>query len=103
MFVKKLSQFINDTSGIIFEGVIAVSFIIMSSMVWLCGEVIVSRVFDGFLPILNLCDPRGLAMVQMYLNAYGVSIVIVDVLFIVWWGLAAGKSESQESPLGVRF
>ncbi|MFA5365678.1 MAG: hypothetical protein WC325_10910 [Candidatus Bathyarchaeia archaeon] len=92
---------LKDDSGIIFEGVIAITFIILSSIVWLCCALFVNRVFDAFIPTLLTCDPRALATSQTAVNAFGVSIVIVDVMFLVWWGLSAQKVESQEYAGGV--
>jgi len=93
-----LQRFMGDRSGIIFAGVVAITFIVLSSIVWLACALIVNRTFDGFLPILLECDPRALATSQMALNAFGVSIVVVDVMFLVWWGLSSQKVESQEMP-----
>jgi hypothetical protein len=94
--IKKLWLFRKNREGIILAGVIAISFIFFSSIVWLVGALVVNRTVDAFLPMLNQCDPRALAVSQNWVNAYGVSIVIIDVLFLVWWGLSSSKKESQE-------
>lgn len=100
---RKLNEvkqsFLRDDSGIIFVGVVAITFIILSSIVWLACALFVNRTFDALLPILLTCDPRALATSQTAVNAFGVSIVVTDVLFLVWWGLSAQKVESQEMPL----
>jgi cellulose biosynthesis protein BcsQ len=98
--LKPLNRLLHDNSGIIFAGVVAVTFIFLSSLIWLACALIVNRVFDGFYPILLDCDPRALATSQSALNAFGVSIVVVDVMFLVWWGLSSQRIESQESPAG---
>lgn len=98
-----MKNFVKNTKGIILPGVIAISFLFMSSIIWLCGALIVNRVFDAFQPWYAVSDPRALAVSQTALNAYAVSIVVVDVLLLVWWGLSAFKTESQESPVGVSF
>jgi len=36
-------------------------------------------------------------------NVYGVVIVVVDVLLLVWWGISAQRVESEESPVDVVF
>jgi hypothetical protein len=87
---------LKDDSGIIFEEVIAITFIVLSSIVWLCCALFVNRVFDAFIPILVTCDPRALATSQTAVNAFGVSIVIIDALLLVWWALSAQRVESQE-------
>ena len=97
----KLNNFVKDCSGIA-ASIIVISFTIMSSIIWLVGELILNRVFDAFQPILATCQPQALTISQNALDAYGMSIVIVDVLYLVYWNLSAFKSESQESP-GVRF
>jgi succinate dehydrogenase/fumarate reductase cytochrome b subunit len=99
--VKRKNRLLHDDSGIIFVGVVAITFIVLSSITWLACALVVNRVFDGFLPILLTCDPRALATSQSALNAFGVSIVITDVMFLVWWGLSAQKVESQEYAGGV--
>lgn len=91
-----MKSFVRDRRGIVVAGVIAISFIVLSSITWLVCAVIVNRVFDGFLPILVTCDPRALATTQSAMNAFAVSIVIVDLLLLLWWGLSAQKVESQE-------
>lgn len=93
-----IKRLLRDESGIIFEGVIAIGFIVLSSITWLVCAMVVNRVFDAFLPIFMLpeMDPRALAVSQTALNAFAVSIVIVDILLLVWWGLSAQKVESQE-------
>lgn len=98
-----MRNFIKDTKGIILPGIIAISFIIMSSIIWLCGALIVNRVFDAFQPWYAISDPRALTVSQSALQAYSISIIVVDCLLLLWWGLSAFKTESQESPAGVSF
>jgi len=92
-----LQNFIKNKDGIILQGAIAISFIIMSSLIWLCGELIVNRVFDAFQPWFAISDPRALILAQNCLNAYAVSIIVTDGCFLFWWFLAASKNESVES------
>jgi hypothetical protein len=92
-------SFVKDQKGILLAGAIAITFIILSSIVWLCGALIINKTFDAFMPWLTVADPRALVLSQNALNAYGVSIVITDIAFLVWWGLSASKRESQESPM----
>lgn len=91
-------NFRKNSEGILLAGAIAITFIILSSMVWLAGAVIVNKTFDAFQPWFAISDPRALALAQSAVNAYGVSIVIVDCLLLLWWGLSSQKSESQEYP-----
>lgn len=91
-------SFIRDTRALILPGIIAVTFIMLSSILWLVGALIVSRTYDGLLPYIMDSDPRVLAISQSALNAYAVTIIIVDVGLLVWWGLSAQKKESVESP-----
>jgi hypothetical protein len=95
--MNKLGDFFRNQQGIIIQGVIAVSFIIMSSIVWLCGLLITNRVFDALAPWFAISDPRALILAQTCLNAYAVSILITDGCLIVWWYLSAFKVESIES------
>jgi len=96
----KRRNFRNNKRGIVLVGVIAIVFIVLSSIVWLVGAMIVNRTFDGLLPTLEECDPRVLSLSQKVLNAYAVSIVVIDVLFLVWWGLNAQKKEVVDEPAG---
>jgi hypothetical protein len=96
--MRKLRSFRNDKRAIILPAVIAITFIILSSIIWLAGALIVNRTFDQLQGIIAECDPRVLSISQNALNAYAVSIVVVDGLLLVWWGLSSQKVESQESP-----
>jgi hypothetical protein len=87
-----------DSNGILLVGIICISFIIMSSLIWLAGALIVSRTFDAFMPWFAVCDPRAQATAQQALNAYGISIIVVDVCFLIYWGVSAQKNESVEGP-----
>jgi hypothetical protein len=87
-----------DSHGILLVGIICISFIIMSSLIWLAGALIVSRTFDAFMPWFAICDPRAQAVAQQALNAYGVSIIVVDICFIIYWGVSSQKNESVEGP-----
>jgi hypothetical protein len=95
----KLRNFKKDNKGILLVGAIAITFIFLSSIVWLAGAIVVNRTFDAFQPWFAISDPRALVLAQNAVNAYGVSIVITDVCFLIWWGLSAQKKESQESPM----
>lgn len=97
---QTFKKFMQNRKGIVFEGIIAISFIFFSSIIWLIGALVVNQVFDALMPWFDICDPRALAAAQTNLTAYGVSVVIVDALFIVWWGLSVFKSGSRESPAG---
>ena len=65
------------------------------------GALIVNRTFDALAPYFAVGDPRALIAAQNAVNAYGVSIVVIDILFLVWWGISAQRVESEESPMGV--
>jgi hypothetical protein len=95
-----MRDFRSNKSGIVLAGIIAIIFIVLSSIVWLVGALIVNRTFDGLLPTLQECDPRVLALSQGVLTAYAVSIIVVDVLLLVWWGLSAQKKEVVDEPAG---
>jgi hypothetical protein len=92
----KLRSFRNDKRGIIIAGIIAITFIILSSIVWLVGALIVNRFFDALLPTMLLCDPQVLIVNQNAVNAYGISIIPVDVCFLIWWAVSAQKKEVVE-------
>ncbi len=101
--LKKLRSIIDDEHGILMVGILAVTFIISSSIIWLVGALIVNSTFDALVPYFPVSDPRALATAQNAVAAYGVVIVVVDVLLLVWWGVSAQRVESQESPTGVAF
>ena len=90
-------NFVENQQGILLPLAIAISFTIMSSIVWLAGALIVNRTFDAFQPWFAISDPRALILAQTCLNAYSVSILITDGCLIAWWYLSAFKIESQES------
>jgi len=94
--LKPFHRLLRSKRGIVLAGVVAITFIFLSSIIWLVGALIVNRTFDALVPYMDE-DPRVLILNQNAVNAYGVSIVIVDVLLLVWWGLSAQKVESQES------
>lgn len=93
-----IKRLLKDESGIIREGIIAITFIMLSSMIWLICALILNRTFDALLPILSApeTDPRALPVSQQAVNAFGVSIIIIDALLLIWWGLSAQKTETQE-------
>jgi hypothetical protein len=99
--IKLFKRFIEDKRGIVAVGVLAIAFIISSSMIWLVGALIVNQTFDALVPYFPAGDPRGLYAAQNAVNMYGVMIVVVDVLFLVWWGISAQRVESEESPMEV--
>jgi hypothetical protein len=94
-------SFLSDKRGIALVGVVAVAFIFVSSIIWLAGALVVNRTYDAFAPIFARMDVESQIISQHAVNAYGVSIVVVDVLLLVWWGLSAQKVESQEYAGGV--
>lgn len=94
-------DFRNDQNGIVLVGVIAISFIIMSSIIWICGALIVNKVFDAVIPYFSVDDTRGLVTAQNTVNTYGVVIVVVDFLLLAWWAISAQRVESVESAGGV--
>ncbi len=96
----KRRRFLKDTRAIVLEGVIAIIWIMLSSITWLVGAMIVNRTYDALYSYSVQCDPRVLAIQQSALNAYAVVIVIVDVGLIVWWAISAQKKRSVESPGG---
>ena len=90
-------SFLGDRRGIIAVGIVAICFIFLSTFLWLIGALIVNRTFDAFVPLFNDSgEPRTLLTGQHAVNAFGVSIVIIDVLLLVWWALSAQRVESQE-------
>jgi hypothetical protein len=101
--IGKLKRFVGDRRGIVAVGVLAIVFIISSSLVWLVGALIVNRTFDALTPYFSGADPRGLLAASNAVNVYGVVIVVVDVLLLVWWGISAQRVESEESPVDVVF
>lgn len=99
--MRKLCDLAKENSGIVAVGMLAIAFIISSSLIWLVGALIVNQTFDALTPYFPLGDPRGLLAAQNAVNVYGVVIVVVDVLLLVWWGISAQRVESEESPLEV--
>ena len=98
--MRSLRDFRNNTQGIVLVGVIAIVFIISSSLIWLVGALIVNRTFDALAPYFAVGDPRALVTAQSAVNTYGVVIVVVDVLLLVWWGISAQRVESEETAGG---
>lgn len=96
--LRKLADFIMDESGILLEGIIAIVFIVCSSLIWLVGALIVNQTFDALLPYFLVGDPRALVTAQSAVTNYGIVIVVVDALLLVWWGISAQRVESEESP-----
>lgn len=94
----KISHFMKDTQGILLAGAIAITFIFLSSLIWILGALIVNKTFDAFQPWFAISDPRALVVAQNAITAYGVSIIPVDGALMLWWFLSAQKKESQESP-----
>lgn len=97
---RSLRDFRSNQSGIVVVGVIAIVFIVFSSLIWLVGALIVNRTFDALAPYFAVGDPRALVTAQNAVNTYGVMIVVVDILLLVWWGISAQRVESEESPAG---
>lgn len=95
-----MRNFRADKKGIVLAGIIAIVFIILSSIVWLAGALIVNLTYDNLLPVMEECDDRVPLIAEHALNAYGVSIVVIDVLLLVWWGLSAQKREVVTEPMG---
>jgi len=95
--MRFLKAFIRDENGILMEGIIAIVFIISSSLIWLVGALVVNRVFDTFVPYFVPLDPRALATAQNAVTTYGVVIVCVDILLLVYWGISAQRVESEET------
>jgi hypothetical protein len=91
-------KLLRNRSGMIVSGIIAIVFIFLSSLIWLMGALVLNKTFDAFGPWFAISDPRALIVSQQAMTAYAISIVIVDVLLLVWWGLSSQKRESQESP-----
>lgn len=94
----KLRSFKNNKSAMVLPAIIAIVFIFFSSMIWLMGALIISLTHDNLASIIAVCDPRVGGVASNVLNAYGVCIIVVDVLLVVWWGLSAQRKESQEEP-----
>jgi hypothetical protein len=92
---KKL---LHSKSGMIVSGIIAIVFIFLSSLIWLVGALILNKTFDAFMPWFAISNPRAYIVSQQAMTAYAISIVITDILLLVWWGLSSQKRESQESP-----
>ena len=97
-----MRNFIHNRSGIVLVSVIAITFIIASSIIGLVGALAVNQVADALTPYMG-SDVRATNLVQSCRNAYIVSIVLADVMLIIWWATSAQKSESQESPQYVPF
>jgi hypothetical protein len=95
----QLQKFTKEKNGILLAGAIAITFIFLSSLIWLIGAVIVNKTFDAFQPWFAQADPRALVLSQNAVNAYGIAIIPVDILLLVWWGLSAQKKDSQDSPM----
>ena len=96
--MKKLRSFRNNQRGIVHAGIIAIVFIVLSSIIWIIGALIVNKTFDQLQGIIATCDPQVASISQNAVNGFGVMIVIIDVGLVIWWGLSAQRVESQESP-----
>ena len=95
--MKKLRSFRKDKRGIVLVGIIAITFIISSSIIGLVGALAVNETADALGPYAT--DQRAINLIESCRNAYIVAIVLVDVLLLVWWGVSAQRKESQEDPM----
>jgi hypothetical protein len=90
-------NFWKDERGIIAVGVLAICFIVFSSVLWLVAVLIVNRVFDAFTPIYANFESIYPSLVgQHVVNATGIAIVVIDGLLLLWWAISAQRVESQE-------
>ena len=92
-----MRNLIHDTSGIILVSVVAITFIITSSIIGLVGALAVNQVADALTPYMG-SDVRATNLVLTCRNAYIVSIVLADIMLIIWWAVNAQRVERQESP-----
>jgi hypothetical protein len=92
-----------NKNGILLVGIICIVFIVLSSIIWLVGALILNRVFDAFGPWFAITDPRTLAVSQSALNAYGISTIITDIAFISYWAISTQRQESEEYPAGMYY
>ena len=92
-----MRNLIHDTSGIILVSVVAITFIITSSIIGLVGALCVNQVADALTPYMG-SDVRAINLVETCRNAYIVSIVLADIMLIIWWAVSAQRRESQENP-----
>jgi hypothetical protein len=92
-----VKELFGDSSGIILVSIIAVTFILTSSIIGLVGALCVNQIADALTPYLG-SDVRATNLVLTCRNAYIVSIVLADVMLIIWWAVSAQRRETQESP-----
>jgi hypothetical protein len=88
---------LTDKKGFVLVSAIAITFIFVTSIVGLVGALSINRIADAVQPYLG-SDVRAINLVEQCRNAYIVSVVLADVMLIIWWGVSAQRRESQESP-----
>jgi len=91
------NSLIEDKRGILMQGIIAVVFITASTLLWLICALILNRVADS-MSAYTSADPHVALISANTVNTFGVVIVVVDGLLILWWGLSAFRKERQEIP-----
>ena len=92
-----MQSFLHDKSGIVLVSIVAITFIITSSIIGLVGALAVNQVADALTPYMG-SDVRATNLVLTCRNAYIVSIVLADIMLIIWWAVSAQRRESQENP-----
>ena len=92
-----MRNLMHENSGIILVSLVAITFIITSSIIGLVGALCVNQIADALTPYLG-SDVRATNLVLTCRNAYIVSIVLADIMLIIWWAVNAQRVERQESP-----
>jgi len=92
-----MRNFIKDTQGLVLVAVIAIVFIFATSIIGLVGALSINKIADAVAPYVG-SDVRAYDLVQNCRNVYIVTIVLADVLLIVWLFVSAQRRESQEAP-----
>jgi branched-subunit amino acid ABC-type transport system permease component len=89
------NNLVTDKRGILMEGMIAIVFIIASSLTWLVGALILNQYLDSVAPYTDKF-PQASVLSMNVRNSFGIVIVVVDGLLLFWWGLQSFRRERQE-------
>jgi hypothetical protein len=91
----KRRNFRENNQGIVLVGLIAIIFIICSSIIGIVGALAVNQVGDAMAQYAT--DIRASNLITSCRNVYIVSVVLVDVLLLVWWGVSAQEKDPDAS------
>ena len=90
-------NFKRNTEGLVLVSIIAIVFLFCINIIGLVGALTVNQIADAVTPDVG-SDVRAYDLVQNCRNVYIVTVVLADVLMLVWWAVSAQRKESQEAP-----